>query len=69
LHEESLIIVSINNKKISKRDKVWFIWTGRLAANVHSGRSSYRRGTTLKEFKVLPEPEIKLTKEQERTVA
>jgi hypothetical protein len=35
---------------------VWFIWNGRLAANIHSGRSSYRRGTTLKELKVLPEP-------------
>jgi hypothetical protein len=65
LHEERLIIVSINNKKISKRYKVWFVWNGRLAANIHSGRSSYRRGTTLEELKVLPEP----AKELERAVA
>jgi hypothetical protein len=60
LHEERLIIVSINNKKISKRDEVWFIWNGRLAATYISGRWSYHRGTTLKELKVLPEPAIKI---------
>jgi hypothetical protein len=46
-----------NEKKpIRTEVQVWFIWNGILAANIHSGRSSYRRGTTLKELKVLPEP-------------